>query len=106
MLRTRALLFVVATIAVGGAAIAACGGDDIVNTTPGDGGTATDGPILDGPSLDSGDAGDAGDGGPCDFNQFVMGLIQNHTNSKDLPSVDLGQNCVDKQAPFPSTVFQ
>jgi hypothetical protein len=35
-----------------------------------------------------------------------MGLIQNHTNNTDLPSTDLGQNCVDTQTPFPATVFQ
>ena len=94
MLRKRSFFFCVATAVAISGAVAACGGDDtVVPTGNNDGGNDT------APS-------EGGDGGPCDFNQFVIGLIRNHTNSTDQPSVDLGQNCVDTKTPFPSTLFQ
>ena len=48
---------------------------------------------------------DGGDAGPCKFNDFVTGLITNSTTATALPSVDLGEKCVDDQTPFPSTLF-
>lgn len=107
MLRARALIFVIGTLAMGGAGVAACSGNDILEGPTADSGTdgaSGDGFTTDGPTGDGPDG--RTDGGPCDFNQFVTGLIQNHTNDKDLPSVDLGENCVDTQTPFPSTLFQ
>lgn len=109
MLRKRSFFFCVATAVAISGAVAACGGDDtVVPTGNNDGGT--DGTAhVDGGPLDGGNdtaPSEGGDGGPCDFNQFVIGLIQNHTNSTDQPSVDLGQNCVDTKTPFPSTLFQ
>jgi hypothetical protein len=109
MSRTRAFLFAVATAVAVAGAVSACSGDDVVGATPGtDGGTDGTAPPMDSgtDTAPPGDAGDGGDAGPCDFNTFVIGLIQNHTNSTDQPSIDLGQNCVDTHTPFPSTVFQ
>jgi hypothetical protein len=111
MLRTRAILFACVTALAAAGALAACGGDD-VTVAPGgmDGGVDGIAPHPDGnmppvdgnmPPVDGSHPDgnmppvDGGDGGPCDFNQFVIGLIQNHTNNTDLPSQDLGQNCVD-----------
>lgn len=112
MLHTRAFLFACATVVAAAGALAACGGDDNAVHPGTDGGVDAIAPNDGAPPADGGDAappgdgGDGGDGGPCDFNQFVTGLIQNHTNNTDLPSTDLGQNCVDTQTPFPATLFQ
>ncbi|MGA7124644.1 MAG: hypothetical protein WBY94_31360 [Polyangiaceae bacterium] len=60
---------------------------------------------------DAGDAGDASDAHDaadgavaCNFATFVKGLIANDTTRTALPSVDLGQTCVDdhNQADFQS----
>jgi hypothetical protein len=86
--------------------LADAGGDMFV--PPGDAGgdssTTDSEPGDSGQPADSGHPGDAGDGG-CDFNAFVMGLVMNHTNSTDLPSTDLGDNCTDTQTPFPASFF-
>jgi hypothetical protein len=85
------------------------GGEDVF-VPPGDGGedSSTDSSMTNTDSGPVGDSGsvnpDASDGG-CDFNEFVMQLITNHTNSTDLPSTDLGQNCTDTQTPFPASFF-
>ena len=47
---------------------------------------------------------DGGDGG-CNFNDFVINLINTQTTDTATPSTDLGDNCVDNQTPFPSTIF-
>jgi len=107
----RAFLVTFVTSIAIAASAAACSGDDTVGTTPGQdgGGDATH---ADGGSPDTGgneagkDGGTDGDAGPCDFNAFVTDLIKNHTNNTDQPSTDLGQNCVDTQTPFPTTLFQ
>jgi hypothetical protein len=108
MVRGRVFLFACATALAAAGALAACGGDDTSGSPPAaDGGADVISP--DGSPLDSGGdtnpGTDGGDGG-CDFNTFVIGLIQNHTNNTDSPSTDLGQNCVDTHTPFPMTVFQ
>jgi hypothetical protein len=83
------LAFVVAT--VGG--IAACGDDDNAAGPP----TQDSGPPPPPPPADA---------GPCDFNDYVTGLIQNNTNATSLPDETLGDNCVDNQTPFPESFFQ
>jgi hypothetical protein len=111
----KSLIAIATAIAVSGA-IVACGGDDTTGNNPGADGGTIDGSHVDGssdgaPDTAPADSGadtartDGGDGG-CDFNAFVIGLIQNHTSSTEQPSTDLGQNCVDTQTPFPSTLFQ
>ena len=104
---TRALLLV--ALAVAGLGAAGCGDDTSVNPADaGKDGAQLDGSMMgDSPSSNDGkapgdSAADSGDGGPCDFATFVTGLIQNHTNSTDEPSKDLGQACTDQmnQAQF------
>jgi hypothetical protein len=100
------ILFVAAAVAAFGSA--ACGDDttlapsdagkDVTQTdapTTQDTGTGQDSPSSKDSSTDSGDGG-------CDFAAFVTGLIDNHTNSTDQPSTDLGQSCTDQmnQAQF------
>jgi hypothetical protein len=113
MLRTRELLFAVATTVAALGPLVACGGDDTVVTPPKDAGKDVITPPVDGGmdgsmKADASDGGttDGGDAGPCDFNQFVLDLIKNHTNNTDKASIDLGQNCVDTQTKFPATTFQ
>jgi hypothetical protein len=112
MVQGRAFLLACATALAAAGSLAACSGDDNSGTPSGTMDGGTDGsPIPDGSthdgSADTGPATDAGDGGDaCDFNTFVIGLIQNHTNGTDQPSTDLGQNCTDTHTAFPMTVFQ
>jgi hypothetical protein len=86
------LIFVTMTAISGGVLLSACGGDD---TNPA-GGTdsGSDSPIIIG---DGGPPGDSATDAGCNFATFVTGLITNHTNGTDQPSVDLGQGCIDNQ---------
>jgi len=125
MLRKVGLFSACAALLVAAGALGACGGSSGGNNETGDSGeladaggdmfvppgdagadssTADSEPGDAGLPADSGHPGDAGDGG-CDFNTFVMGLVMNHTNSTDLPSTDLGDNCTDTQTPFPASFF-
>jgi hypothetical protein len=124
MLRKVGLFSACAALLVAAGALSACGsssggngpgdsgelpdGGEDVFIPPGDGGedSSADSSMMNTDSGPVGDSGhpDAGDGG-CDFNTFVMQLIMNHTNSTDLPSTDLGQNCTDTQTPFPASFF-
>jgi hypothetical protein len=95
------ILIVAAALAAFGSA--ACGDDTSVapsdagkDVTQSDGPNTNDSPTSDGNTPMDGSSTDSGDGGPCDFAVFVTGLIQNHTNSTDQPSTDLGQNCTDQ----------
>ncbi len=98
-MRKIASIFLAASLAA--AMVTACGGDDTATPGPDSGRDVTnsDGqppPPGDGGGMDGNMKTDGGDGG-CDFAAFVRGLIQTHTNMTDQPSVDLGQNCTDKQ---------
>ena len=76
----------VAAVALG------CNGDDNNN---GDGGPDGSKDVVTNDVATDGGA-DSGDGA-CNFAAFVTDLINNHTTSTDLPSTNLGQNCVDNQ---------
>lgn len=76
------------------ALLAACGDDE-------NGGTPTPPTTNDGGTPDA-----APPPGPCQFNDFVLGLINTSTNGTALPSEDLGDNCTDTQTPFPEATFQ
>ncbi len=109
---TRAALLAFAAAVVAAGALVACGGDDVSTTPPvGDAGTDavvvhTDG-AVDGnvPPGDGGTQDGGGDAGPCDFNAFVEDLVQNHTNSTEQPSVQIGDQCVDSHTAFPANFF-
>jgi len=98
-IRSAALASIVALALVVG--IAACGDDDN-GATPGPTPTTDSGPPVVPPGSNDGGA----DAGPCDFNAYVTGLIQNNTNATAVPTEDLGDNCVDTQTPFPDSFFQ
>jgi hypothetical protein len=109
MARKQTAILVTALGIVALAFAAGCGGDDTSS-----GGSPDSGPdggvdVFVPPGPDTGpppDGGPDGADGGCDFNAFVTGLITNHTNATDLPSTDLGDNCVDTHTPFPQTLFQ
>ena len=108
MARKQTALLVTAMGFVALAFAAGCGGDDTSDGVTPDGGKDTGSDVFVPPGPDTGpppppDGGK--DAGPCDFNAFVTGLITNHTNATDLPSTDLGDNCVDTRTPFPQTLF-
>jgi hypothetical protein len=125
MLRKVGLFSSCVALLLAAGALGACGSSSGNGNGPGDSGELTEGgedmyvPPGDDSSTsdssmtnnDSGPVGDSGPGNPdasdggCDFNTFVMQLIMNHTNSTDLPSTDLGQNCTDTQTPFPASFF-
>ena len=96
------------SLALALALAAGCGGDDQNSTNPAADAGAADRAV----SADSGgpapeaSPGDAGADSRCDFNGFVTGLIANHTNATDLPSTDLGDECVDTRTPFSPNLFQ
>lgn len=93
----KKLTLVLAALAVCGfAALPGCGDDD-------DGATAKDGGGGDVINNEGGDGGP--DGGPCKFNDFVTGLINNSTTATALPSTDLGDKCTDEQKLFPQSIF-
>ena len=99
-------LLALTALSLAGLLAVACG-DDSGNGAGPDAGGNEAGPGTDGgndanPGTDSGN--DAGDGG-CDFNAFVLDLVNNHTTATDLPSTDLGDQCVDNHTLFPQTIF-
>jgi hypothetical protein len=107
MAKMQSAIAAVAGALVAFALTAGCGGDD--NASGGsnpDGGADHVVPPTDAAPPDDAQPGDARSDAGCDFNGFVTGLITNHTNAKDLPSADLGDNCVDTHTPFPQSLFQ
>jgi hypothetical protein len=82
-----------------------CGDDDNGTNNPPDGAPPTPPPVNPpvNPPPPPGPP-DGGDGG-CNFNDFVINLINTQTTDTAKPSTDLGDNCVDNQTPFPTTLF-
>lgn len=95
-MRNKKLMFACLALSVAGAAFQVGCGDDDSNPNNADTGT---------PDTGTTDGGTEG-GGPCKFNDFVLGLINNSTTATALPSTDLGDTCTDDQTPFPATTFQ
>ena len=96
MMANKKIAFACIALSVAFAAFqVGCGDDD--NSNP----NADTGVPDTGPATDGGP-----EGGPCKFNDFVLGLINNSTTATALPSTDLGEKCTDDQTPFPATVFQ
>ena len=95
----KKLTLVVAALAVCGlAALPGCGDDDD-GASPGKDGGGDVNPNNEG----GGDGGDGG--GPCTFQGFVTGLINNSTTATALPSTDLGDKCTDDGKLFPQSIF-
>ena len=106
MKQTKLTLALAALFAVTLVHVTGCGDDEGAGTSTDAG---TDVQLTEtAPPGDSGGGDtsvDGGDAGPCKFNDFVTGLITNSTTATALPSLDLGDKCVDDQTPFPSTLF-
>jgi hypothetical protein len=94
----KTFLLASAVVAVTASSLLVGCGDDDQGIVRVDGGSTADVIVPPLPDASTTDANTDG-GGPCDFAEFVTGLIKNQTNATAQPSTDLGQACTDKKDP-------
>ncbi len=93
----KTFLLASAVVAVTASSLLVGCGDDDQGIVPPDGGSTPD--VIVPPAPDASTDANTDGGGPCDFAEFVTGLIKNQTNPTAQPSTDLGQACTDKKDP-------